>query len=233
MPLPPAALKVTPATHAMHTRSVDNVGAVVLANPTPQFVTGSHAFMPPTPNVSPSVQLRHTQFDVFDGRASGSFPAAHGTIALHAVWPASSWYCVVPSHATHGVAGFMSVSAVPKGQSVQLPYDPARVYVPAPQLTHGVSGSESTSLVPATHVMHMRSLVRVAATVWYWPGTHAGDRFSQKRLLVAVGAIISNCFAVHIVTFAHSVSSARLHWRAMYCVAEHASHGWHVRSSRW
>ena len=164
-PLPPTALNVTPATHAVHSRSVESVGAVVLANPAPQFVTVWHAFTPPAPNVNPSVQLPHTQFDVLDGGASGSLPATHGTIALQLVWPAWFWYCVVPSHATQGVAASWSVSAVPKGQSGQLPYAPIGVYVPALQLMQGVSGFESVSLVPAPHVVHMRSLVAEAATV--------------------------------------------------------------------
>ena len=60
-------------------------------------------------------------------------PAGQIVVFTHIVCPLAFWNCMIPSHEAHGVAGFMSVSAVPFWHTGQTPVDCAPVYVPEPE----------------------------------------------------------------------------------------------------
>jgi hypothetical protein len=57
-------------------------------------------------------------------------------------------------HATHLVAGFASMSAVPGKQFTHFVAF-AGLYEPGKQATHGVAPFESVSAVPAVHAVHV------------------------------------------------------------------------------
>ena len=78
-------------THAVHTRSLVRVGAVVSPNPTPQFFTLMQVELLLALKVTPSTHNWHTQFDTLDAAATACEPARHGVMGLHTVWPGSSW----------------------------------------------------------------------------------------------------------------------------------------------
>jgi hypothetical protein len=109
---------------------------------------------------------------------------------------------------THGVLAFISVSAVPARQSVQL-VDAAAEYSPGVQAKHGVAGAESSSCLPAG-----QSMQNVIGKVQELP---VGSNSQAPGVANwSIGASVSLCLQVAfahewpVVCHSHDIGSDRL-----------------------